>query len=96
MPSGQTDFFFLPKMPFSPGYDPATKQSVCNRVSGDGITQPFLPANQSLINQAAQNAGHPFPVLESKEQCRGKERQPEKLSYADSLKIGVSDPTIQE
>ena len=95
MRSGPADFL-LPKMPFSPGYDPATKQSVCNRVSGDRITQSFLPANQPLINQAAQNARHPFLVLESKEQRRGKERQPEELSQADSLKIGISDPTIQE
>jgi hypothetical protein len=57
----------LPKFPIAFPNNPKAEQEICDRVRGHRVTQPFFPANQSLIREAAQNPGEPFVMCEAED-----------------------------
>src|SRR5438477_9756090 len=59
--------FFLdysPELPLLFGDHPEREQTVRHSMGGDRVAEPFFPADQALISEAAEDSRQPFTMLE--------------------------------
>ena len=85
-----------PELPRALPHHPEPEQKVGDGMGGDGVTQSFLPANQPLVGEAAENASQPFAVFQTENDRRQQKRLSGKTPQPHAQKICSRHITVEE